>query len=758
MTTRPINMVDRQGVDNIIINPSSYVNSHGASMDHFFKAYTTDPLITGKPHYEAIPTGGLLGSQAISSGLRPFGHYTQYEGLIHGSSGTANLNENINTTGVRTYGLKNPMTLVGWGYDIFGFPSPNRSAAYDASGIFAGTGIMPSSTFLGSGGYAQPGVLHGSQVPPNYWHAGPLDVRWDPHRKVWTNSFGIIPVRISGIRVSGGSLSTEANFPYAFTYDIEAVDGGALSLIMTGMLNYGPRFGPASAKVYPLPTGSQHFLMPVITATGVTYGLWGVEMPGVTGCDVASTGNGLIEGGSLVAASASGGTGYSTYAELETLIGVSGRLGRYKLTAGSGITFQYTLQTLGSNFYIHANTSGFATINVSGQNTDIQELRGLVVPLSISGGGTGSNTKNFMDLTTSQIVVSGLKQFNQGIRLTNGSGSAPSLSFVSGSTVGLFYSTGIAAMVAVNSGYEQYTVGTSGVHFKHHVLIRNSAYQGEVAPLRVYGHTLDYTGGGRGIIDWYAFDGTLFGYADITGRLYTRYLRTSGGGNEVPIITTLVSGHTLNSFEIHNTGSNNTLLFGIGSRGNNILIGPSGNRTELLNNVTGSIQIRLPSNSGTLALLTDITGGGVASSSTGGNKISFTFASGAMNFTGIHNFSTRDILVQMYNTVTLDQTDASVNYVSTSGITVSFNSPIVQDVRCTVLYSPVSKVGFTLASGGTTFPCIHNLETRDVLVQLYQTLNNYNQTIAGINYAGTSGIIVTFNSAISGDVRCVVMG
>ena len=75
-----------------------------------------------------------------------------------------------------------------------------------------------------------------------------------------------------------------------------------------------------------------------------------------------------------------------------------------------------------------------ATRAASGANSDITSLSGLTRPLTVTQGGTGSNVRNFVDLTSSETIV-GAKTFSQSIvgNLTgnvqgNISGSAASLS------------------------------------------------------------------------------------------------------------------------------------------------------------------------------------------------------------------------------------------------------------------------------------------------------------------------------------------
>ncbi|MBA4373851.1 MAG: hypothetical protein C0402_13450 [Thermodesulfovibrio sp.] len=69
-----------------------------------------------------------------------------------------------------------------------------------------------------------------------------------------------------------------------------------------------------------------------------------------------------------------------------------------------------------------AITAGGALTNLgaaaSGANSDITSLSGLTTPLSISQGGTGSNTQNFVDLSTTQ-TVGGAKTFSADLALSS---------------------------------------------------------------------------------------------------------------------------------------------------------------------------------------------------------------------------------------------------------------------------------------------------------------------------------------------------
>ena len=72
---------------------------------------------------------------------------------------------------VRSVGLKAPLILTGWGYDIDGNPVPS-------------------------------GVIEGEFHPdafrnPSLWKSGPVDIRWDDSRKVWATTTGTLKIRFS---------------------------------------------------------------------------------------------------------------------------------------------------------------------------------------------------------------------------------------------------------------------------------------------------------------------------------------------------------------------------------------------------------------------------------------------------------------------------------------------------------------------------------------------------------------------------------
>lgn len=75
---------------------------------------------------------------------------------------------NKEETEVRIIGLKGPLFVTGWGYDLFGKPVPNAST---------GNRTLPDlfdNTFES-----------GFRNKPEHWRAGPLDMRWNDITKMW---------------------------------------------------------------------------------------------------------------------------------------------------------------------------------------------------------------------------------------------------------------------------------------------------------------------------------------------------------------------------------------------------------------------------------------------------------------------------------------------------------------------------------------------------------------------------------------------
>lgn len=492
MTADKSFLTSRKGIDNALSTSGMYENTYGISLQGVFKPFTTKIDVLGVPHYHqpdiiTTYTGGQFG--ATSSGLNPFGPTTVFEGIIYGSGLGGDLQATVpDPEYVRSFGLKNPIQIVGWGYDIFGYPTPNSSSGWNASGSL-GT-FVPSGTFMGTG--LMP-ATHGRIVPVNFYAAGPLDMRWDQHRGVWCGWDGGVRIgRVYSVHINqtGNYIAGSSYFPDEVTYSVELFDGVANQMRMTGMTPYGPRPIDNTYKILPLSSGSPCFIINVVRGNGAPgFGIWMSEPPGVEACEnIAgeqsfnyyggagdgdpSESTGILSGESLFDGLATfpirtefGGIGLTTVPNNYILAGdVSGNIEARELISGSGVD----VIPSGSSFIVSIG-SGVAFIE-AGINNNITELQGLTTPLSIAQGGTGASTKNFIDLTTNQSVSSGLKTF-QKIRIAGGSLENPGLSLREDQEAGLFYDTGNFSLGIVVSGAMSQLFNITGIHLTNEVLI-----------------------------------------------------------------------------------------------------------------------------------------------------------------------------------------------------------------------------------------------------------------------------------------------
>lgn len=75
----------------------------------------------------------------------------------------------------RAFALRGPLVIQGWGYTTEGYPIPNK----DDNEIWAASGIFVDGT-------GNTKFLDGWLQKSHTWPVGPVDLRWDNKRKVWT--------------------------------------------------------------------------------------------------------------------------------------------------------------------------------------------------------------------------------------------------------------------------------------------------------------------------------------------------------------------------------------------------------------------------------------------------------------------------------------------------------------------------------------------------------------------------------------------
>lgn len=176
-------------------------NSVGAvGLDAIFCPYSTHTNSGLSPYlpYFTAPSGTTGASGVTSNTLNPFNPFFSLSGMLPGGNsissdpwmssghnisfalssnpdplGTNQLvdlsfekdhfaRHTVETIGIRSVGLRSPMVLSGWGYDVNGSPVPALSGK-----------IHPEAAWN-----------------TNLWKSGPVDLRWDEKRGVWSNGGG----------------------------------------------------------------------------------------------------------------------------------------------------------------------------------------------------------------------------------------------------------------------------------------------------------------------------------------------------------------------------------------------------------------------------------------------------------------------------------------------------------------------------------------------------------------------------------------
>lgn len=157
----------------------NYDQKAGGSLDILFRPFSTASGVSvdgfNGAHF-VVPSSTNV---ATSTSLNPFTQSTDFSAIVnslpmisggipeHGIS-----NYGITSSGIfRGIGLRGPVVIVGWGYDITGKPVPNA------------TPTNPGSSFIAN---------HKQRA--DLWKAGPLDIRWDEGRGVWTASGSSVAV------------------------------------------------------------------------------------------------------------------------------------------------------------------------------------------------------------------------------------------------------------------------------------------------------------------------------------------------------------------------------------------------------------------------------------------------------------------------------------------------------------------------------------------------------------------------------------
>jgi hypothetical protein len=152
-----------------------YVKRFGASMDVLFRPFTTDKSAGDAPHFEEPTADSIFdgGADPNVDDLHPFtadqwADGNDFVGSITGSAvpekGILHQKEDNGKPGEvhRAISVRGPVIITGWGFDVDGNPVPGTGDAF----------------------------IEDYKQRMDQWKSGPLDVRWDEERKVWTAGGG----------------------------------------------------------------------------------------------------------------------------------------------------------------------------------------------------------------------------------------------------------------------------------------------------------------------------------------------------------------------------------------------------------------------------------------------------------------------------------------------------------------------------------------------------------------------------------------
>jgi hypothetical protein len=153
---------------------NEYANKALTSLDSLFVPFSTNPNASGMARFERPTESGQLNIDDYN----PFRSGTTTSIITHGQTFPESISTeqgDIDFTDVRAIGLKTPLILAGWGYDIDEKPVPNSGMIpySPSSGVIAYSGTP--------GDYFHQDYLQRQDL----WKVGPLDTKWDDDRKVW---------------------------------------------------------------------------------------------------------------------------------------------------------------------------------------------------------------------------------------------------------------------------------------------------------------------------------------------------------------------------------------------------------------------------------------------------------------------------------------------------------------------------------------------------------------------------------------------
>lgn len=226
VNTCPYCMPDSEKADAIkkyqqrnLVDPPYILVSGSDYIENRIEEYEDNPLVINR--YSLSPvilnSGDFGISLAKQEGdnsshnidIAGFGHLPPSQGLSARGSLSSNINANINAVdlalksknadqkdiqnNVRFIGLRGPLMVHGWGYDVNGYPVPNASGEYKIVAgqvqMHNGKPVYKNQIVQSNGQLTDPYPEHtfakGWADQPGSWPVGPVDLRWDAESGTW---------------------------------------------------------------------------------------------------------------------------------------------------------------------------------------------------------------------------------------------------------------------------------------------------------------------------------------------------------------------------------------------------------------------------------------------------------------------------------------------------------------------------------------------------------------------------------------------
>jgi hypothetical protein len=181
---------------------------------------------------------------------------------------------------MRYFGLRGPLMVHGWGYDLEGYPVPNASGEPKVvngeivKDRVTGKIIYKNQTQKPDGTWTEPYKEHqfykGWGQLPSTWPVGPVDLRWDANAGVWTVGANYKPVWVVletdlvNRQPSRGAIIEDS-------YTNDPLPEGLRKLVFV-QDNLGINPAPRKAPVYCKYNGQNGFYEPVYNKTYTTSG------------------------------------------------------------------------------------------------------------------------------------------------------------------------------------------------------------------------------------------------------------------------------------------------------------------------------------------------------------------------------------------------------------------------------------------------------------------------------------------------------